>query len=309
MEKLKDILKDIIKFRKNVNFWNENTLIYEIAMITCVKIKNHYMILPATKRNIQITEQLKKAYPNVEIFDKYKDGIQTVVLLPYIKEIVHNKSITLEEAFRNITDKAILIKKAPEINEYLESLKIGNMLTGDKKFIVKEINFFNGFPPNSTYFRGGVVKRFNEKYRKTNPNVVIDYLIINTDYSFELGLTIKKDLENDFKHDLINSVEKIRQYKRELKAEALRYVENNFTTKYQTEIRDINLYVYLKELNRINEQCPNIHKYMSLENVYVKEQKRKLHYNVSIKKMPFSELENLIDTIVFKKGKVKELLK
>jgi len=313
MNELQQLLNELITYRDN-NGHLYQYLVEDLATITAIKIKEKYMILPNTARNIDFKNNLQELFDGLEIFDEVKNELEKDTKALVIKRFLVSlmqKNIDVQTAFNYLADKNIIIKKTKDVNEHLDALKLANTLAGDRKFSIKEVNYFAGKSPSLNSFGGdNLTSVVNVEFRSLY-DVSVSGIHLNSDYSFDLKLRFNKKMSNPFNESATERLSFAKEYSRELKEEMKEYVKQNFIYgAYPIVVDSTEIYMPQKQLTALRKKKGSlINHYIKFNNTYFKSKDWLLYSTVRIKKIPFEELVKIIDTFVYEKvNKIKNSL-
>lgn len=294
MEAFKDILNELMEFRKLYYRRNikREALVKDIATIFCTKIVSKYIILPATKRNIEFADFLKANFEDAIIYDKYKHGryenSKTISsLMNFLIGFIKNNSSNTQKGFEIISDKSIIIEKNESFTEFIEVQKVGSLLSGKKKFSIKGISKFNGSSPSLDFWGDGISKIVNREYKKIYNDISIDSIHVSSNNTFTFNISIFKDLKSEYNIEYFKTIKTTKEYKSVLVEEARNHMEkvDNFNC-YDSKITSVTIYLTIKKYNELKKELGELvygrRRYVSFENNYYKEKDDKLNYKASI---------------------------
>lgn len=299
MEELHEILYDLSRFRNNIQKMS-STLASDLAAITSTRIKEKYMILPKTERNVNIASMIKELYPNIEMLEMEKIENEWRTLNCHLETFCLDKRLKLETLKKRAFNNTIIIKKCQELKDFIETQKIGHLMTGGKKYFISEIKFFKASKPYLYYYgSGGLVHLMSKRYKKiTNKYKILRCDINYPEYTAKVELRFSMNLNIDDIKDAVISVKNFKKFRNMYTDKAKEIIQKDVPLNFdKIKCKYFNAYVptqYRKDL----DISMNVLKYISVEFSNSEKYKNKVFLDAVIDKIPFNEFIDFVKYLV-----------
>lgn len=270
MDLLKKTIENLFEYRKQT----KHTKSYKKDLITiaCMKIHKYYMILPPTERNIDIVKSILILYPDIKTYSNYDTNDREAINLFSFLSKEFTASESIENTINRLLKNCIVVEKDDNLAEFLEAAKIGNLLIGGKKYVIKQIGFYDPYGPSLSYY-DGIANKINNKikekkkiknelqYTNIASNGTITFSMKSTVYlekDFDINLLTKRSLAIDFKKSIQEDIKNALDFKLPLNYKKISFSNSGSMTLTLSKANINKLFdknwIYRRDLGKIGMQ-------------------------------------------------------
>jgi hypothetical protein len=306
MKILRETIKDLLNFRKKLG---KVTIHYkrDLATITSLKIQKYYMILPPTPRNVAIVENLRSLYPELSIVQECDpENRKTIDLLNILIQALKNNNITLDHIIAELVNNCIIIDRNEELDEYLDAAKVGNALAAGKRYVIKQIGFFDSQGPIFNSYSKCLGDVITKKLKENGCELEILYIDVSADSNVNITARTRLPLNTQFDQTVLEKISYSNNFKKEIHNEIKTWLsgELKLSNAGLSFSKYLKIHIPTKEIkNFVNKTYVKDKSGLCVElNTRIKHKHFETHF--SIKKIPLDEFYNFVTCMIYNKVEV-----
>jgi hypothetical protein len=302
MQEFRNILEPIFTFSKQHKKSSRTNLIKDLSIIACIQIQRHYMILPPTERNLHTINVLADLFPNIHVINECNpENRQSLDMSIIIKRELNTKQPSIDNLIGLLKKNTIIIKKDDDLAEYIDAMKLGSKLADDKKYVLKQITFYNGGSIHFSSHTAGLIDYLRNKYRKLSRDIEISYFNLSKDGTISFTVNVKTDFDYPVTPANIKLQKNIKEIKQIAKQKTLTLLQNKLPFSWsKTELG-------YAEVKLSRNDFGDVHiPYGGLTGIYfrfekVAKEQNKNYVHMTLRKIPLDEFMDFIYDMIIDK--------